>query len=70
MGVQRKSASCVPEAVRRERPDGSFEYYDRNDALLGDLEFNNKPLPGQTLATSAEGLNAPIRVKRQNHSRT
>ena len=61
MGVQLGNQRVTfPEAVRRERPDGSFEYYDRNDALLGDLEFNNKPLPGQTLATSAEGLNAPI----------
>ena len=57
LGDQRVS---FPEAIRVERPDGSVEYYDQNKALLGDVSLNGKPLPGQPLATSAEGLNAPI----------
>ena len=57
LGDQRVS---FPEAIRVERPDGSVEYYDQNKALLGDVSLNGKPLPGQPLATAAEGLNAPI----------
>ena len=41
-------------------PDGSYEYYDQNQAVLGDLSLNGKPLPGQRISTAAESLNAPI----------
>ena len=61
LGVQLGNQRVTfPEAVRVARPDGSYEFYAQNDAVLGDLSFNDKPLPGQPLATSAEGLNAPI----------
>lgn len=57
LGNQRVS---FPEAVRIERPDGSYEYYDANKDVIGDLSLNGQPLPGQQAITTAETINAPI----------
>jgi len=57
LGNQRVS---FPEAVRYQREDGSYEYYDKDDVVLGDLSYNDRPLPGQAGGTTSETINAPI----------